>query len=85
MTDQLSVPGLLLNLVSSYIHKNQIRHLNLIALLKQYEGKARVPMQVWWNILETVHDTHPVPALGHCNWKRDRAVSYSCTWLSSII
>ena len=66
MTDQLSVPGLLLNLVSSYIHKNQIRHLNLIALLKQYEGKARVPMQFWWNILETVHDTHPVPALGHC-------------------
>lgn len=65
MTEIVTIPGILLELVESYIHNNQLDIDQVNTLLRQYKGRERIPLEVWWEILELIYEKYPVPVLGH--------------------
>ncbi|MDC5513297.1 AraC family transcriptional regulator [Acinetobacter baumannii] len=65
MTEIPSIPSILLELLTKYMHQNNISNWKFDELSKQYVHQVRIPLHKWWDLLEHIYQQHPTPVLGH--------------------
>ena len=63
--EHIGLPALLLDLVGLFMQKHNIRCEAAQQKIIQFKQQPRVPIQVWWQILEDLYLCHPKPVLGH--------------------
>lgn len=64
MAEEIYVWGGLADLLLSYLDDNGLDAPELRHELQQYDAAKRIPITVWWSLLERVSQCQPIPALG---------------------
>ncbi len=64
MIKNLSVPASLSELLTTFLIQNHIDLPELTEKLNAFGDQQRIPMESWWDFINTIQAAHPIPALG---------------------
>lgn len=65
MTETASIPSVLLELIAKYLQQNNRTNVQFNQLSQRYAHQQRMPLHIWWELLEGIYQQYPTPVFGH--------------------